>query len=137
MLDLAVDRDVPRDLGAVAALQQMKTAALFSFAIDAGAVLGKASPEHLRCLNSYGRKIGLAFQIADDILDHTATEEFARKRIRREAVEKGTIVDILGLAGAKAHSHALAAEAADSLAVFGDRATMLRNAARFIVERQH
>jgi farnesyl diphosphate synthase len=96
----------------------------------------QASPEHLRCLNSYGRKIGLAFQIADDILDHTATEEFARKRIRREAVEKGTIVDILGLAGAKAHSHALA-EAADSLAVFGDKATMLRNAARFIVERQH
>lgn len=80
-------------------------------------------------------KIGLAFQIADDILDHMATQEFARNPTRQEAAGKGTIVDILGLAGAKAHAHALAAEAADSLTVFGDKTTMLRKAARFIVER--
>jgi farnesyl diphosphate synthase len=136
MLDLESERENRGDLGAVILLQQMKTGALFSFAVDAGAILGRASPELLRCLNSYGCKIGLAFQITDDILDHTATNKFAIEPTRKEAVGKGTILDILGLAGAKAHAHALAAEAADALAVFGDKATMLRNAARFIVERQ-
>jgi len=135
MLDLNADRDMTHDLASITRLQEMKTGALFSFAVEAGCILGGASPEHFRCLQSYGRKIGLAFQIADDILDHTATPESAFERAPKETVE--TFVDILGPAGAKAHARALAAEAVDKLTIFGDKAAMLREAAWFIVERQH
>jgi farnesyl diphosphate synthase len=117
------------------AMMQMKTGALFSFAVDAGALLGRASDADFRCLHSYASKFGLAFQIADDILDHAANIEPATKSRPRKTIIG--IVDMLGLAGAKAHADALAAEAAEGLAVFGERAAMLRKAARFIVERQH
>jgi farnesyl diphosphate synthase len=117
------------------AMMQMKTGALFSFAVDAGALLGRASDADFRCLHSYASKFGLAFQIADDILDHAANIEPATKSKPRKTIIG--IVDMLGLAGAKAHADALAAEAAEGLAVFGERAAMLRKAARFIVERQH
>ena len=135
MLDLDAERAEAQDLRGMTRVSEMKTGALFSFAVDAGSLLGGASPEHAQCLHAFGRKIGLAFQIADDILDHTVTREMASRPVRKETV--ATIVDIIGLAGAKAHADALAAEAADMLAVFGDRAAMLRTAARFIVERQH
>jgi farnesyl diphosphate synthase len=108
---------------------------LFSFAVDAGALLGNASDADFRRLHSYAAKFGLAFQIADDILDHAAKMESATRSKPRKTIIG--IVDMLGLAGAKAHADALASEACEGLAVFGERAAMLREAARFIVERQH
>lgn len=135
MLDLGERGVEEMDLHRLMRLNEMKTGALFSYAMDAGALLGGASPAQARSLHAFGCKIGLAFQIADDILDFTATREAADKPARVETV--ATIVDILGLAGAKAHAEALAAEAAEKLAEFGDRAAVLRAAAQFIVERQH
>lgn len=117
------------------AMMELKTGALFAFALEAGALLGHASDEQIQHLNRFGSKIGLAFQIADDILDHTATG--ASTIGSKSGNNMRTIVDILGLPGAKAHADALAAEAAQELAAFGDKAAMLRTAAQFIVERQH
>ena len=115
-------------------IMELKTGALFAFALEAGALLGHASAEESRLLSAFGSKIGLAFQITDDILDHTATGTSAIGSKPGKTVS--TIVDILGLPGAKARADALAAEAARELAAFGDRAAMLRTAAQFIVDRQ-
>lgn len=124
-----------RSLESVINMMELKTGALFAFALEAGALLGRASAEQIRLLSDFGSKIGLAFQIADDILDHTATGASAIGSKPGKTVS--TIVDILGLPGAKARADALAAEAAGELAAFGDRAAMLRTAAQFIVDRQH
>ena len=132
MLDIQAQA---RSLESVIDMMELKTGALFAFALEAGALLGHASAEQIRFLSSFGSKIGLAFQIADDILDHTATGASAIGSKPRKTVS--TIVDILGLPGAKARADALAAEAAGELAAFGDRAAMLRTAAQFIVDRQH
>jgi farnesyl diphosphate synthase len=132
MLDIETDA---RTLPGLIEMMELKTGALFAFALEAGALLGHASPEQVRLLSGLGSKIGLAFQIADDILDHTATEVSAIGSKSGKTVS--TIVDILGLPGAKARADALAAEAARELAAFGHRTSMLRNAAQFIVERQH
>jgi farnesyl diphosphate synthase len=132
MLDMQSET---RHLEGLVTLMELKTGALFAFALEAGALLGNASAEQIRRLSRFGSKIGLAFQIADDILDHTATGASAIGLKPGKTVR--TIVDILGLPGAKARADALAAEAARELAAFGDRAAMLRTAAQFIVERQH
>lgn len=124
-----------RTLPSLIEMMELKTGALFAFALEAGALLGRASSEQIHLLSGIGSKIGLAFQIADDILDHRATGTSAIGSKPGETVR--TIVDILGLPGAKARADALAAEAARELAAFGDRASMLRCAAQFIVERQH
>ncbi|HEY7765285.1 MAG TPA: polyprenyl synthetase family protein [Aestuariivirgaceae bacterium] len=133
MLDLQPGSD--SGMEKLLAMMEMKTGALFSFAVDAGSLIGHASDADFQRLHSYSTKFGLAFQIADDILDHAANIEPATKSKPRKTIIG--IVDMLGLAGAKAQADALAAEAAQGLAVFGDRAAMLRKAARFIVERQH
>jgi farnesyl diphosphate synthase len=133
MLDL--EPDPSTGFEELLAMMEMKTGALFSFAVDAGALLGNASDADFRRLHSYAAKFGLAFQIADDILDHAAKMESATRSKPRKTIIG--IVDMLGLAGAKAHADALASEACEGLAVFGERAAMLREAARFIVERQH
>jgi farnesyl diphosphate synthase len=132
MLDMENDT---HDLAMLLNLMELKTGALFAFALEAGALLGHASAGEFQQLSRIGSKIGLAFQIADDILDHTATGASAIGSKPGKTVR--TIVDILGLPGAKARADALAAEAAEELAAFGDRAAMVRAAAQFIVERQH
>ena len=132
MLDMQSPTADPKNL---LHMMELKTGALFVFALEAGARLGSASAEQFRHLSCFGSKIGLAFQIADDILDHTATG--ASSIGSKSGKNMRTIVDILGLPGAKARADALAAEAAQELAAFGDRAAMLRTAAQFIVKRQH
>jgi len=131
MLDMEAQA---RGLEMLLDLMELKTGALFAFALEAGAFLGNASADEFQHLSRFGSKIGLAFQIADDILDHTATASAIGSKPGKTV---RTIVDILGLPGAKARADALAAEAAHELAAFGDRAAMLRSAAQFIVERQH
>jgi farnesyl diphosphate synthase len=132
MLDMQAQA---RGLEMLVHLMELKTGALFAFALEAGALLGHASTDEFQYLSRFGSKIGLAFQIADDILDHTATGASAIGSKPGKTVR--TIVDILGLPGAKARADALVAEAAHELAAFGDKAAMLRTAAQFIVERQH
>jgi farnesyl diphosphate synthase len=114
-------------------MQCLKTGALFRFACEAGAILGKADPAPLR---QYADNIGLAFQIADDILDVESTPAALGKATQKDgARRKATFVELLGLDGAKARAEALTAQAIAALNVYGPRAKILFDAARFMVAR--
>jgi farnesyl diphosphate synthase len=143
MLDLAAEgrfaQGASGDLGerGVAILQAMKTGALLRFACRAGAVLGRANDDEFAALDRFGDAIGQAFQIADDLLDVEGDAAVVGKATGKDAAAgKATMVQILGVAGAKERLQALTASAEAALAPFGVRATMLLTAARFIAERR-
>jgi farnesyl diphosphate synthase len=134
MLDIAAETRSGQTLEEITLIQSMKTGALFRFACEAGAILGGADPAPLR---QYAEKIGLAFQIADDILDVESTPEALGKATQKDkSLGKATFVDLLGLEGAKARAAALVDEAVAALEGFGDRGAVLGEAARFIVSRR-
>jgi len=134
MLDIEAEKRVASSLSDITLIQSMKTGALFRFACEAGAILGQADPAPLR---QYAEKIGLAFQIADDILDVESTPEALGKATQKDKSHgKATFVDLLGMEGAKARAATLSDEAIASLSLYGDRATKLNDAARFMVARQ-
>jgi farnesyl diphosphate synthase len=118
-------------------LQAMKTGALLRFACTAGAILGRASAQDHDALERYGRALGEAFQIADDLLDVEGDATAVGKATGKDAVAgKATFVSTLGIAGARARLKALVAEAEESLAPFGARASILRATAHFVAERR-
>lgn len=124
------------DLPTVTRLQQLKTGALLSAAVEMGAILGKVPPEGRTHLRGYARDIGLAFQIADDLLDHEGDQEAAGKALRKDAeAGKQTFVSLLGPERARAQARALVDQAIGHLAQHGEEADLLRAVARFIVER--
>ncbi|WP_134725039.1 polyprenyl synthetase family protein [Paracoccus luteus] len=126
----------PLDLAAVKALQQGKTGALIGFAATAGAVIARADPAPLA---DYARNLGLAFQVADDILDVTGDEAATGKRVHKDAAAgKATFVSLLGLDGARGQAARLVARAEAALDACGesDPAGNLRALARFVIERQ-
>jgi farnesyl diphosphate synthase len=115
----------------------MKTGALLAASVEIGALIGRADKPALAALSAYGRALGAAFQIADDILDVEATpEELGKATAKDEGKGKGTLVGALGLAGARRERDRLSAEAVTALAGFGPEADMLRAAARFAAERR-
>ena len=119
-------------------LQAMKTGALLAFATEAGAIAAGASEARRSALLGFGKALGAAFQIADDILDVEADAGAMGKATGKDAERgKATLVGRLGLAGAKAERDRLARVALESLAGFGAEADMLRAALRFTVERKH
>ena len=137
-LDLAAEASAsPLDVAAVTRLQAMKTGALIAFAVDAGALLGGASEAERRALARYGRALGAAFQIADDILDAESDAMKLGKRAGKDAGRnKATLVAALGLDAAKARRDALVGEAQRALdALTGRETTTLRAAARFVAAR--
>ena len=102
-----------------------------------GGLAADASPAQFARLAAYGRAFGLAFQIADDILDVESTPEELGKATQKDmSMGKATFVDLLGLDGARARAEALVEEAIDSLSPYGAKAMILSEAARFIVERR-
>ncbi|MBL9060977.1 polyprenyl synthetase family protein [Tabrizicola sp.] len=122
-------------LDEITALQAGKTGALIGFAAEAGAVMAGADPRPLR---HYAAALGLAFQIADDILDVTGDEVRTGKRLRKDAgAGKATFVSLLGLEGAKARAAELVAEAEAALAGYGKGAANLIAAARFVIARDN
>lgn len=123
---------------AIRQLQAMKTGALLLFAVEAGGILGRADPKTRSALTAYGRAIGQAFQIADDILDVEADSATLGKEAGKDADRgKGTLVQRLGLDAAKAERDRLARAALEALSSFGVEAEMLRMTAHFIVSRGH
>ncbi len=119
-------------------LQAMKTGALLLFAVEAGGILGRANAATQSALKSYGRAVGAAFQIADDILDVEADTATLGKEAGKDADRgKGTLVQLLGLDAAKAERDRLARTALEALGNFGTDADMLRAIAHFIVKRGH
>ena len=139
MYDLAGEgRFGDREPVDVARLQQMKTGALLRFGCIAGALLGEASPAHYRALDDYGRALGEAFQIADDLLDVEGDSEALGKPAGADAaLGKTTFVTQLGVAGAKQRVQDLLAKADAALAPFGAKGDTLRAAARFVAERKN
>ena len=133
--DIAAETAVqPLTLAAITALQANKTGALIGWAAQAGAVLGGADADHL---TRYAAALGLAFQIADDILDVTGDPAKAGKRLGKDAgAGKATFVSLLGLDGARARAQALVAEAEAALDPYGPAADTLCEAARFVTARE-
>jgi farnesyl diphosphate synthase len=126
------------DLPTVTRLQQLKTGALLGAAVEMGAILGRVPPEGRNHLRGYARDIGLAFQIADDLLDHEGDETAAGKALRKDAVAgKQTFVSLLGPERARAQAQMLVNQAVAHLASHGEEAELLRALARYIVERDH
>jgi farnesyl diphosphate synthase len=135
MLDIEAENSVTSNLSEIMLIQSLKTGALFRYACEAGAILGGADPAPLRI---YAEKIGLAFQIADDILDVESTPETLGKATQKDKVMgKATFVNLLGLDEAKARAAQLTDEAVAALDVFGGRARLLKDAARFMVQRRN
>ena len=125
------------DLQTVTRLQQLKTGALLAASVEMGAVLGKVPQEQRKHLRAYARDIGLAFQIADDLLDHEGDEEAAGKALRKDAGKgKETFVSLLGPERAREQARMLVDQAIGHLAQHGAEADLLRALARFIAERQ-
>ncbi len=139
MLDLAGEgRFGDREPVDVARLQQMKTGALLRFGCIAGAILGQASPQEYQALDDFGRALGEAFQIADDLLDVEGDAATLGKPAGADAeLGKTTFVTQLGIAGAKERVRNLLARADSSLAIFGSRGEVLRAAAHFVAERKN
>ncbi len=138
MLDmLAESRGADMSIGAITRLQRLKTGALISFSCTAGAILGKASEPLRNSLSAYAHDLGLAFQIADDLLDiEGSAEQIGKTPGKDAAAGKATFVSILGLERARAQAELLARQAAAHLEPFGEAADLLRQAAKFVVERR-
>jgi len=135
MMDLMAESQ-EFDLGAVTRLQQLKTGALIGFCLEAGAILGHIPPEGRRTVRAYARDIGLAFQIADDLLDVEGAAEITGKAVGKDAAQgKATFVSLLGPERARQQAEMLVDQAIGHLAGFGGEATLLRAIARYVVER--
>lgn len=133
-LDIAAETaGTPLDLDAITELQGGKTGALIRFAATAGPLIAGDDPT---ALDRYAVALGLAFQIADDILDVTGDEAVTGKRVGKDAgAGKATFVSLLGLDGAQAEARRRVAMGTDALSHYGDAAGNLHDLARFVIER--
>lgn len=135
-LDLAAEKQAP-DEQSIVTLQAMKTGALIRFACEAGAIVAGASTEDRARLRQFGERIGLAFQLADDILDLTSDAATMGKATGKDAGRgKGTLVAMHGMAWAEAKLAEQVREAQALLASYSERSIILAEAARFIAGRK-
>ena len=135
MMDLEAEK-ASFDLPTVTRLQAMKTGALIACSVEAGAILGRVAPDSRTPLRGYARDMGLAFQIADDLLDVEGDEATAGKKLRKdEGAGKETFLSLLGVARAREQARMLVDQAIQHLQGFGAEADLLRQIARFTLER--
>ena len=126
------------DLDAITRLQRLKTGALIGWCVEAGAIMGQASPEARTSLRGYAHCLGLAFQIADDLLDHDGDEARVGKKLRKDDDQgKVTFVTMLGVERARRQSRLLVDQAVEHLQDFGSDSALLAAIARFAVSRDH
>ncbi len=137
MIDLLSENDPNLDIGAITRLQRLKTGALIAFACEAGAILGKARQEQRLALRGYAHDLGLAFQIADDLLDIEGSAAETGKPVGSDAAAgKATFVSILGVDRARAQAAHLVRQAVAHLDLFEKKADLLRQAADFVINRR-
>jgi len=135
MMDLAAENET-FDLSATTRLQQLKTGALISFCLDAGAIMGRVGDAQRTKLRGYAHDLGLAFQIADDLLDVEGSSAKTGKAVQKDAAAgKATFVSLLGVERARTQAAMLIDQAIDHLHSFGTEADLLRAIARFAIER--
>ena len=137
MMDLAAEGQ-ELDLPAITRLQQLKTGALIEYSVEAACIMVKMAPEARTPYRGYARNIGLAFQIADDLIDHSGSEAAAGKPTGRDAdAGKATFVSLLGEERARQQAGFLVSQAIEHLAGHGSESDLLRAIARFAIERDH
>ena len=136
MLDLWAEEH-KLDIPEITRLQRMKTGALIAFSCNAGAILGRADDHQRIALHGYAHDVGLAFQITDDLLDVSGTAaELGKATQKDEAAGKATFVSLLGLERARDQALILADQATKHLEIFGEKGNILRDLAKFVVERR-
>ncbi len=134
-LDLAAERGKPDEAGIIT-LQAMKTGALIRFSCEAGAIVGNATPEQRLTLAEFGSAVGLAFQLADDLLDVTSNAATLGKAAGKDGdAGKATLVGLHGVEWTRKQLQGLVKQADDLLSPFGERAERLRQAASFVATR--
>jgi farnesyl diphosphate synthase len=136
MIDMATEGQA-LSLTEVGRLQALKTGRLIQYSAEAGAILGRAPPPVRSAIMAYGRDIGAAFQIADDVLDAIGTDEQIGKTAGKDqAAGKATVVSLLGVDRATAQARILSEQAASHLDIFGPEADRLRALAHWVVSRR-
>ena len=137
MMDLVAEGE-RLDLTAITRLQQLKTGALIEYAVEAGCIMAKLPAEARTPYRGYARNIGLAFQIADDLIDVSGDEAAAGKRTGKDAnAGKATFVSLLDEDRARQQADLLVSQAIEHLSSHGREADLLRAIARFAIERDH
>ncbi len=135
MIDLLAEHE-SLDAGEITRLQQLKTGALIAFSCEAGAILGRADKPERHALLAYAHDLGLAFQIADDLLDYEGDASVVGKAVGKDLeAGKATLVSILGADQARIQAEMLADQAVRHLDLFGKKADSLREIADFVVNR--
>ena len=137
MMDLGAEGQA-LDLPAITRLQQLKTGALIEYSVEAACIMAKLPAEGRTPYRGYARNIGLAFQIADDLIDHSGDQGAAGKRTGKDAqAGKATFVSLLGPERARQQANMLVEQAVEHLESHGEEADLLRAIARFAIERDH
>jgi farnesyl diphosphate synthase len=137
MMDLIAEGE-QLDLPAITRLQQLKTGALIEYAVEAACIMAKLQSDARTPYRGYARNIGLAFQIADDLIDHSGDESAAGKPTGKDAhAGKATFVSLLGEERARQQASFLVNQAVEHLASHGEEADLLRAIARFAIVRDH
>ena len=136
MMDLEAENK-KLSIGVITRIQRLKTGALIAFSCNAGAILGRAEKKDKFALQGYAHDIGLAYQIRDDLLDVTSTTKKLGKKVNKDKkAGKKNFVSILGKDRAKKQLEFLGNQAIKHLEIFDNKADLLREVARFIVERE-
>lgn len=136
MMDMIAE-ELGDDIAAVTRMQRLKTGMLITYAVEVGALMGRASDEARHALSAYAHDLGLAFQITDDILDAEGSEDEVGKAVGKdEGRGKATFVSLLGLEGAKQRVSLLADQARAHLSMFGARAHYLNLIIDTIIQRR-
>jgi farnesyl diphosphate synthase len=137
MMDLESEGE-QLDLPAITRLQQLKTGALIEYSVESACIMAKLQGDARTPYRGYARNIGLAFQIADDLIDHTGDEARAGKRTGKDApAGKATFVSLLGEERARQQAGFLVSQSIEHLAGHSEEADLLRAIARFAIERDH
>jgi farnesyl diphosphate synthase len=136
MMDM-IAQELGDDIAAVTRMQRLKTGALISYAVDMGAMMGRASDDARSALTAYAHDLGLAFQITDDLLDAEGRAEEVGKAVGKDADKgKATFVSLLGLEGAKQRVQLLGVQAKQHIAMFGTRAHYLNQVVDSVIDRR-
>ncbi len=137
MIDM-LEGDSPRDLNTITRMQRLKTGALISYATEAAGIIGHAREHERSALAGFANDLGLAYQIADDLLDATGDEEAVGKALAKdEEAGKANFVTILGIDGARQRVELLANQAKEHLAIFHEKANILLQSVDFVLDRTH
>jgi farnesyl diphosphate synthase len=136
MIDISPERG-DLDLAGIRHLQELKTGALIVYACEAGAILGQTEPAARDALIAFAKDLGLAFQIVDDLLDaEGSAADLGKPTGQDEALGKATFVGHLGIEGARAEAARIVDAACARLEIFGEKGSLLRATARFVLERR-